>query len=269
MFGKDKKPKKPKSKARKIVDWVITGVFAALLVGVGVIQIINKTSKNQNLFGPQFQRVLTDSMSPVYKVNDIIVVEKTTPQDIYNRVNEKHQDVDVSFYWNVNGQKSSMTHRLISVEYYETPFIDAETQKECHYVFVAHGINTQSEWCKGNGGYMDCTGQTQTFNEQSLIGRVTRKSGFMTFATSIWGLLVLLLLPCAYLIVTSGIDIYKALKEADDEESGAKKDSEAVVGEASDKPAPTNNGDPLAGLTPEEKERLKKQMLEEMLGKKE
>ena len=49
MFGKEKKPKKPKSKARKIIDWIITGVFAALLVGVGVIQIINKTNKLQNI----------------------------------------------------------------------------------------------------------------------------------------------------------------------------------------------------------------------------
>lgn len=266
MFGKDKKPKKPKSKARKIVDWVITGIFAALLVGVGVIQIVNKTSKNQNVFGPQYQKVLTDSMSPVYKVNDIIVIQKTTVEDILVRVNEKHQDVDVSFYWLVNGQKSSMTHRLISAEYCETPFTDPTTQEECHYKFVAHGINTQSEWCKGSGGYYDCTNQTQTFGETALIGRVTRKSGFMTFATSIWGLLVLLLLPCAYLIVTSGIDIYKALKESEDEEAAAKGGN--VVGEASETGTEPKNGDPLAGLSKEEKERLKKQMLDEMLGKK-
>ena len=266
MFGKDSKPKKPKSKARKIIDWVVTGIFAALLVGVGVLQIVNKTSKNQNVFGPQFQKVLTDSMSPVYKVNDIIVVEKTSVEDLYKRVNEKHQEVDVSFYWMVNGQKSSMTHRLISVTYSETPFTDPATLQECHYQFVAHGINKQSEWCKGSGGYYDCTNQTQTFGETALIGRVSRKSGFMTFATSIWGLLVLLLLPCTYLIVASGIDIYKALKESEDEEAAAKGGN--VVGEASETGAEPKNGDPLAGLSKEEKERLKKQMLDEMLGNK-
>ena len=267
MFGKDKKPKKPKSKARKIIDWVVTGVFAALLVGVGVLQIINKTSKNQNVFGPQYQKVLTDSMSPVYKVNDIIVIEKTTAQDLYVRVNEKKQNVDVSFYWMVNGQRSSMTHRLISVEYYEEPFVDSVSEGECHYKFVAHGINTQSEWCKGSGGYYDCTGQTQTFGETSLIGRVTRKSWFMTFATSIWGLLVLLLLPCTYLIVASGIDIYKALKESEDEEAAAKEGQ--IVGAATETGAEPKKGDPLAGLSKEEIEKLKKQMLDEMLGKKE
>lgn len=260
MSGKEKKPKKPKSKARKIVEWVLTGVFVALIVGVGVFQIINKTSKNQNVFGPQYQKVLTDSMSPVYKINDIIVVEKTNPQDLYIRVNEKKQDVDVSFYWNVDGQTVSMTHRLISVTYSETPILDPDSRQECHYTFVAHGINTQSEWCKGSGGYYDCTGQTQTFSELSLIGRVTRKSHFMTFATSIWGLLVLLLIPCLYLIIASVIDICKALDDKDEVPAGA---GGEVVGEASDKPK-----DPLAGLSEKEKEKLKKQMLDEMLGKK-
>ena len=267
MFGKDKKPKKPKSKARKIIDWVVTGIFAALLVGVGVLQIVNKTSKNQNVFGPQYQKVLTDSMSPVYKVNDIIVVEKTNAESLYARVNEKELDTDVSFYWMVDGNKVSMTHRLISVTYCEEPFIDSATQKECHYKFVAHGINTQSEWCKGSGGYYDCTNQTQTFGETALIGRVTRKSGFMTFATSIWGLLVLLLLPCSYLIVASGIDIYKVLKEADEKEEAAAEGQ--VVGEATETGSEPKKGDPLAGLSKEEIEKLKKQMLDEMLGKKE
>ena len=263
MFGKEKKPKKPKSKARKIIEWVLTGLFTAAIIGVIVVQIINKTSKNQFALGPQYQKVLTDSMSPVYKVNDIIVVEKTSPEDLYKRVNEKHEDVDLSFKWDVNGEIVSMTHRLISVTYSETPFEDRETHAEVHYVFVAHGINKESEWCKGTGGYMDCTGQTQTFNELAIIGRVTRKSPIMTFATSIWGLLVMLLIPCIYLIVVSVFDIVKAL---DDKEETAAEGAEGgeVVGETVE-PA---NKDPLAGLSDKEKEKLKKQMLDEMLGKK-
>ena len=258
MFGKDKKEKKPKSKARKIIDWVVTGVFVALITGVVVIQIINKTSKNQFVLGPQYQKVLTDSMSPVYKVNDIIVVEKTSAADLYVRVNEKHQDVDLSFKWDIDGTEVSMTHRLQSVTYSEEIKFDPISGVGYHYTFVAHGINKTSEWCKGTGGYYDCTGQTQEFHEDAIIGRVTRKSHIMTFATSIWGLLILLLVPCMYLIIASVLDIFKAVK--DDDEVPAKG---AVVGEASDKPK-----DPLAGLSEKEKEKLKKQMLDEMLGKK-
>ena len=258
MFGKEKKPKKPKSKARKIIDWVITGVFAARLVGVGVIQIINKTSKSQNVLGPTFQKVLTDSMSPVYKVNDVIIVQKTSPADLYKRVNEKHQDVDLSFKWIVAGKEVSMTHRLLTVTYSETAQTDPITGATYHYTFVAHGINKYSEFCKIGDQYGDCTTQTQTFHEDAIIGRVTRKSWAMTFATSIWGLLVLLLIPCMYLIVASVFDIVKAL---DDKEEVPVEGE--VVGEASDKPK-----DPLAGLSEKEKEKLKKQMLDEILGKK-
>ena len=261
MFGKEKKPKKPKSKVRKIVDWVITGIFAALLVGMGVIQIINKTNKNQFLFGPQYQRVLTDSMSPVYKVNDIIVIEKVSADSLYQRVEEKHEEnVDISFKWKVNGQTVSMTHRIFEVTKLDTAHIDPETGDTVRYIFKAHGINKRSEFCKIGDQYGDCTTQTQEFYENSIIGRVTRKSPVMSFVTSIWGLFILLLIPCMYLIVASVIDIVKALDDKDEGPAGA---GGEVVGEASDKPK-----DPLAGLSEKEKEKLKKQMLDEMLGKK-
>lgn len=257
MPEKKKRQKKPKSKARKIIEWVLTGIFAAAIVGVGVLQIINRTSKNQSVFGAQFQKVLTDSMSPTYKVNDIIFLEKADPADLKKRVDEG-KNVDVSFKWIVEGQIVSMTHRLMEATYSVEPQTDPITGESYQYTFVAHGINKTSEWCKGYGGYNDCTNQTQTFHESSLIGRVVRKSYFMTFATSIWGLLVLLLVPCMYLIVSSVFDICRAL---DDKEQVPAEGE--VVGEASNKPK-----DPLAGLSEKEKEKLKKQMLDEMLGKK-
>ena len=255
MFGKSKNEKKPKSKARKIIDWVITGVFATLIVGLAVVQIINKTTKNQNVFGAQYQKVLTDSMAPTYKVNDIIFLTKADPEDLKQRV-DANQDVDVSFKWTVNGSEVSMTHRLMSATYTEAVQVDPITGENYHYTFVAHGINTHSEFCKIGDQYGDCTNQTQEFHEGSLIGRVVRKSHFMTFATSIWGLLVLLLVPCMYLIIASVIDICKALD--DKEEEGPAEGEPNKIG---------TKEDPLAGLSEKEKEKLKKQMLDEMLGK--
>ena len=260
MFGK-KKDAKPKSKARKIIEWVLTGIFAASIVGVGVLQIINKTSKNQSVFGTQFQKVLTDSMSPTYKVNDIIFIEKADPADLKERV-DAGKNVDVSFRWIVEGQVVSMTHRLMEATYYVEPQEDPITGEKYQYTFVAHGINKTSEWCKGYGGYNDCTYQTQTFHESSLIGRVVRKSYFMTFATSIWGLLVLLLVPCMYLIVSAVFDICRALDDKEEVPADGQ-----VVGEATEGGEPIKK-DPLAGLSEKEKEKLKKQMLDEMLGKK-
>ena len=262
MFGKNK-AKKPKSKARKIIDWVVTGVFATLLVGLGTLLVISNTSKSQNVFGPKYQKVLTDSMSPVYKVKDIIVLAKADPADIKNRV-DNGESVDVSFYWNVKGQVLSMTHRIEAnlvindkvietAVYSEEAKIDSKTGKEYHYTFVAHGINKQSEFCKVGDEYGDCTNQTQEFHEFDLIGRVTRKSWFMGFLTSVWGLIILLLVPCMYLMVASVLDICKALDEKEETEEGATE---------------VNKNDPLAGLSDKEKEKLKKKMLDEMLGKK-
>ena len=261
MFGK-KKNAKPKSKARKIIEWVLTGVFAAAIVGVGVLQIINKTSKNQSVFGDLFQKVLTDSMAPDYKVNDIIFLERANPSDLKKRV-DAGKNVDVSFKWNINGTEVSMTHRLQMVTYYEEVQTDPITGETYQYRFVAHGINKKSMYCQGyNGEYKDCTTQTQTFNENALIGRVVRKSYFMTFATSIWGLLVLLLIPCLYLIISSVFDICKALDDKEEVPADGQ-----VVGEATEGGEPIKK-DPLAGLSEKEKEKLKKQMLDEMLGKK-
>ena len=257
MFGK--KNGKPKSKTRKIIEWVLTGIFAAAIVGVGVLQIVNKTSKNQNVFGSQFQKVLTDSMSPTYKVNDIIFIDtKVNPADLKAKV-DAGKNVDLSFKWIVEGQEVSMTHRLQSVTYYEAAQVDPITGEAFHYTFVAHGINKQSEFCKMyDGKYGDCTNQTQTFHEGSIIGRVVRKSYFMTFATSIWGLLVLLLVPCMYLIVSAVFDICRALDDKEEVPADGQ-----VVGEAGEKK------DPLAGLSEKEKQKLKEQMLKEMLeGKK-
>jgi len=266
MFGKNKE-KKPKSKVRKIIDWVVTGVFATVLVGLGTLLIISNTSKSQNVFGPKYQKVLTDSMSPTYKVKDIIVLAKADPADIKRRI-DNGQYVDVSFYWMVNGNKISMTHRLeanlvIGEQTIETAVyspetkIDPKTGKEYHYTFTAHGINKHSEFCKIGDEYGDCTNQTQVFHEFDLIGRVTRKSWFMGFLTSVWGLLICLLIPCSYLIVASVLDICKALDEKEESQ-----------GEAPNGEVKSSNDDPLAGLSEKEKEKLKKQMLDEMLGKK-
>ena len=271
MFGKKDNEKKPKSKARKIIDWVVTGVFATLIVGVGTVFVLNRFSKNQNVLGAAYQKVLTDSMSPVYKVNDIIVVKKTDPQKIYTWVNEG-KDVDVSFRVKdivepvslINTFKNSdvsMTHRILTAEYSEAPLVDEITGVTYHYTFVTHGINTQSEWCKSASGYNDCTNQTQKFHENALIGKVERKSHLLTFATSVWGLLILLLVPCMYLITASVFDICKALDKTEEnpEPGEVSEEGKRVIG---------SKDDPLAGLSDKEKEKLKKQMLDELLGKK-
>ena len=70
----------------------------------------------------------------------------------------------------------------------------------------------------------------------------------MNFIASPIGLIILLLVPAGYLIVTSSIDIIKALKAQEE--------------------APTthsNDSSHLSNISDKDRERLKKEMLEEMI----
>lgn len=64
-----------------------------------------------------------------------------------------------------------------------------------------------------------------------------------------WGLIILLLIPAGYLIVTSSIDIFKAVKEEEEKEANA---------------APVE-GERLSQLSEKDKQRLKDELLDEML----
>ena len=104
-----------------------------------------------------------------------------------------------------------MVHRLMEVHVNK----DVEFGKG-HYVFVAAGINKVGEYSKIN--------QHQVFTEVQYLGTVKVTSAFLGGFTQVMaspiGLIILLLVPAGYLIATSSIDIYKALKEEEATEEG-------------------------------------------------
>ena len=91
-----------------------------------------------------------------------------------------------------------------------------------------------------------------------MIGEVKGVSPFLTFIykifTSVWGLLILILIPALYLIITSVIDMVSALNDKE-EKTPPQLISQDV------------KGDVLTSLSDEDKERLKKELLEELLEK--
>lgn len=240
---KDKDKKKSK-KIKSIIEWVVSGILigaAAVLVGFRIYQ--SKT--NNPMFGAQYPVVLTDSMEPDYKVKDVLVVKKVDPSEI------KLGD-DVTFYWDLTGRGEvyPVTHRIDNLLYYE----DASENNGYHYTFYARGINKHSNQC-GKPEGCDITWQVQVFHEDVLIGKVVRKSFFLKMITSVWGLIILILAPCLYIMVTSVWDMFKKLDEQD----------KLVESEVSANGETKTN--PLAGLSKGEIEQLKKEMLEEMLNK--
>ncbi len=238
------KAKKPKSKTRKIIEWSVTGFFLVLIGIVAGFKIYQVTSGDHAIFGTQYPVVLTDSMEDVYMVDDVLIVEKVDPSEV------KVED-DVSFYYDINqdGQVEMVTHRLSYVAYIE----DASLNDGYHYNFAAHGINKVSDQCGGG----DCTYQIQEFHEDVLIGKVTGKSQFLRVTNQVFAspitLIVLIVIPALYVIITSVIDLFKTLEENDIDEAKA-----AQGGHES-----------LENLDASDIERLKKEMLDEMLKKKE
>ena len=167
----------------------------------------------------------------------------------YPRANEIPQLNDASGTPKYNDRTSPsnmvMTHRLRYIAKDEN-----SSDNDVKYLFYVSGTNLSTHYAQA--------GQYQVFSEKELLGVVKINSpvlgGFFSFVSSIWGLLVLILIPALYLIITSGIDMIRGLKEQENEE-------ELLLANA--KP------NSLEGISLDDQERLKAEMLEEILyGKK-
>ena len=222
--------------------------------------------------------VLTDSMEPEYMVGDVLIINKVKSySDLVEEYRlgddgvENTEDdaivtigsstttlvdgatIDLTFLYDIAGigEEFSVTHRVSKVVIRE----DLE-EGSGRFFFTTHGINTDSEQCSTNGG--DCTNQTQSFDERKVIGRVQSVNGFLTVVysvfTSTWGLLALILIPAIYLIITSVIDIVKTMSEK--EETSSSSNSASLA-----------KDDLLSQLSPKDLERLKKDLLNELLDK--
>lgn len=274
---KEKRVKKPKSKARKIIEWVLTGIFLALFAFVLAGQIDGMVHKkehyNQQLrFGYGTFVVKTDSMEPKYMIGTALITYNEDADKIYERF-QKGEEVDITFVdvYNTNNEYTSplnnpeltkrtdptgvpMTHRVKEVH------VNNNQEKgKGKYTFITAGINTRSTNLGWKEGEPDIViNQYQAFTEKEILGRVTVNSAFLggvfSFVGSPLGLLVLLLIPAFYLVVASVIDIFKAYKEPEPATEGAG--------------GPSNNNNGPVTLSEADKKRLKEQLLEEMISKK-
>ena len=270
---KEEKAKKPKSKTRKIIEWVLTGIFLAIFAVVGLAQIdglVNKKSHyNQQIrFGYGTFVVQTDSMEPEYKVKTAIITYLEDADKIYKSY-QAGKTIDVTFFdiYTVENEYTKpldhpdLTHRTSPTQYPMTHrvqeiHINENLKKgEGRYTFITAGINTRST-SMFDDGTEHVIDQYQAFTEKELLGRVKVNSPFLGgvfgFVSSIWGLLILLLIPSFYLIITSVIDIFKAYKEPEEIPEGPKEEKQS--GEVE--------------LSEEDKKRLKEELLKEMINKK-
>lgn len=260
---KPAKVKKPKSKARKIIEWILFGVFGAACLFVLIATVDGMVHQRANhgqsiRFGVGSFVIKTNSMEPKMMVESAIITYKEDVKTFEKRL-EKGETIDVTF-WNIpvtydfepdtidfKGHPATnlttpapMTHRLREVHIDENVAFG-----QGRYYFVVSGINDQGELSK--------KGQYQVFTEKEYLGTVKLVSPVLgrvfNFMVSIWGLLILLLVPAGYLIVSSSIDIFKTMKEAETKEEQLK--------EAGDQK--------LSAISDADRARLKKELLEQMV----
>lgn len=291
VVEKKKKVKKPKSKARKIIEWVFLGIFMAIcaVILAGQIEGMVNAKKHygQTLrFGYATFVVKTDSMEPEMPVKSAIITKYESATSLYNSFTKKQQAgktideirLDITFMdivridlhpsdtthiYETNPTGYPMTHRVFEIQVRENVKVG-----NGRFVFFASGINDQSlEWRKE---------QYQTFTEKEMLGTVKVRSTFLGgvfgVISSPIGLLIFLMIPAFYLVITSVLDIFKAYKEDDEPKAvteGASSDSNS--GETTNQENETQNGeentDVLANLSEEERKRLKEELLQEMINK--
>ena len=254
------KVKKPKGKVRKIIEWVFVVLFgaAAVLVLAGTISgmIHKKEHYNQSIrFGYGTFRVLTTSMEPEIKKDSMLITKAEDVTKFKERL-DNGEIIDVTFV-NVGVETDvtpddpvyktetkpvgmPMTHRLREV--HEQKGVEFGQGK---YIFVASGINENDKNYSPD--------QYQLFSEKEYLGTVKISNAFLGsvvgFMSQPWGLIIILLIPAGYLIVTSSIDIFRAVKEEEDK---------AVE-------VPSGDGERLSKLSDKDKQRLKDELLDEMI----
>ena len=266
-----KREKKPKSKARRIIEWVGFGILGCVFTFALIAQIDAMVHKDENWgqqlrFGVGSFVVKTNSMEPEYKVGSAIITYKKNPTEIFNQWNADPENarIDITFTYRefpsfipkdttltkqtneVPDRKlygSPMTHRLREV--HEDPTKEVGKGR---YIFVVAGINPTEEWAAD---------QYQAFSEDYLLGVVVANSDFLgkvfSFIASPWGLFGLLLIPAFYLVISSTADIFRILREPEEETSG---------GDGSKKQGT------VSVIPDSERERLKQEMLMQMLEEK-
>lgn len=268
-MAKQKKPLTKGKKAVKIVGNILTGVFFCFIAFCCFLLISGKVSASKtnrdsaptpigNRYLPII--VVSDSMEPDYQVNTAIFVKKESGDSIKEKW-EKGYTVDLTFYdgctkkvndlddttrefldskgknYCTPNMETTMTHRLIYVQ--ENSDVEYGEGK---YFFIVEGINRNNQLTGGEHQY-------QILTENELYGECIGCSNFIgatfKFATSALGLIILLLIPSLYMIISSLVELFK--KETEVEET-------------------TN--DPLSGISKKNKERLKEELLNELINSK-
>ena len=218
--------KKKKSKARIIVESVVLGVFGLFALAALAGMIDQRVHAEENYsqpirFGLGAFTVESGSMEPDYLTGSAIITYKkdlalvreahlagetvdVTFADDYNEENELTVPKDTRYNDRTTrpGKVLIITHRVFDIKVDETK----EYGKGRYLIFVA-GINTAGKYSREH--------QYQVFTEKQYLGTVIGSSQFLggtlKFFSSPEGIVLLVLIPCGIVLISSAFDIVRAI----------------------------------------------------------
>ena len=142
---KKKREKKPKSKLRKTLEWVFTGLFLAVFGFFSVMMIVGFASRKDNhnvpnYGGIQVLEVLTDSMEPAYKTKSVVFVKKV-------KMDSFKEGDDITFMYYISSLRKTMpmTHRLMSIKTPEETGRPRSTSSQCMQVSASERLTKARE----------------------------------------------------------------------------------------------------------------------------
>jgi|GEM_PF-2651406 len=123
------------------------------------------------------------------------------------------------------------------------------------YYSSSEDVSIASYSVNGSGIYMG-----------KVVGHSDFVGGFYSFLEQPYGLILVILLPCAIIVISTIVDMVK-VHQMSDEEVEAKYGDGKEEGTSEKNGASVNPDDPLAGLSQEDKKRLQEELLASMLHK--
>lgn len=169
---------------KNVITFLTILIFALSLLIIINVSVAIKNKKVPSLFGYSYMNVLTPSMEPVIKVDDLIIVKKASNYDV---------DDIVSFYYDINndGIKEVITHQIVSKD---------------NDIATTHGVNNPPS-------------SKEEVNANEIIGKVIYKSTFLgrvlssEIVTNKIYILSLIIFMLIIFIIFQIIKIYKIAKE--------------------------------------------------------
>ena len=275
---------KDRTKAKKSVFQKIMGVVDTILTVfillVAALEITAVATKGNNygvpsVFGYQISVVVTDSMAKdengetLFPVGDGIVCKKVDFDSI--QIGD-----DIFFHAYVTGTVEGVTTPEAEINIIHRVFGQGTDTYGAKY-YLAHGVNKDAtnysasqaqiiyaDPSSASVSSIDYNGESYSINAKGvLLGKLAVSSpvlgGFVNAMQNPVTIILLIIIPCGVIAVSSIIDIVKVKNTPDEElDNGYRGSSD----KPNTKPEPDND---LSGFSEEEKEKLKKQMLEKML----